>query len=250
MFACLFVCLFACGVSAAPLITVRSDAVIFRKSAGRVATSPLRGSSQDWMIAGGIFSGIALASLGDRTVRAELGPREKVLDYVSPFTKGFDLRDGIAATGHLYNHPVIVWGGGPLVYSTGLIAGSARLRRVGMEMTQAVSLAGAAGLILKTSFGRARPFQEEGPYHFVGPNTNNGFLSFPSGDTITAFALSTVLAQEIKSWPLRIGLYALATATAFQRLDADRHWFSDVLGAAVVGTGVGILTVRGMNEER
>lgn len=246
MFVCLLVCVFACEIFASPLRTVRSDALIFGKSAGRVATSPLRATSRDWLITGAVVSGIAASSLLDRTLRAELEPRRKVTAYVSPFSNGFDLRDGIAATGHLYQHNALMWGGGPLVYTTGLIAGSPKLRRVGMEMTQAVAMAGMAGVILKTAIGRARPFQEDEPYHFAGPTTDNGFLSFPSGDTIKAFALSTVLAKEIKSWPIRIGLYALASATAFQRLDADRHWLSDVLGAAVIGTGVGVLTVKGI----
>jgi membrane-associated phospholipid phosphatase len=78
----------------------------------------------------------------------------------------------------------------------------------------------------------------------VGFNSKDVHQSFPSGDVVKAFSLSTVLAAEAKSLPISLALYSLAAATAFQRLHRDRHWFSDTVSAAALGTAVGLAVVH------
>lgn len=63
--------------------------------------------------------------------------------------------------------------------------------------------------------------------------------SFPSGHVATAFLGAEQLRMNYGTWWGLAG-YSLATGTAFLRLYNNRHWFSDVIGAA----GIGILSAR------
>lgn len=63
--------------------------------------------------------------------------------------------------------------------------------------------------------------------------------SFPSGHVATAFLGAEQLRMNYGTWWGLAG-YSVATGTAFLRLYNNRHWFSDVIGAA----GIGILSAR------
>jgi len=80
-------------------------------------------------------------------------------------------------------------------------------------------------------------------------NDPDSGLSFFSGHTATAFAASTALFQTLRRrhpdsagpWvALAIG-DAIATLVAVGRVQAGRHFPTDVLAGALVGTGVGLL---------
>lgn len=74
---------------------------------------------------------------------------------------------------------------------------------------------------LKYSVGRLRP---NGRNHH----------SYPSGHSSVAFATATMY-QMWYGWKAGIPAYAMATLTAFQRLDDNQHWFSDVIMGATIG---------------
>jgi membrane-associated phospholipid phosphatase len=75
--------------------------------------------------------------------------------------------------------------------------------------------------VLKASVPRSRP--------------DHGSHSFPSGHSAMAFTGATLIEQN--SGPL-LGLpaYGLAAFTAFERVEAGRHFPSDVLAGAAIGT--------------
>jgi membrane-associated phospholipid phosphatase len=129
-------------------------------------------------------------------------------------------------------------------YAVGLAADQPRLKRIGQELIVAFAVAAAGTQLVKHAMGRARPDQGDGPGHFVGPTLDDQFHSLWSGDVTKAFTLASVLSEEIGHPAVTITLYSLATATAFQRIHTNRHWFSDVVSAAVWSTAVGIGTVR------
>ena len=63
--------------------------------------------------------------------------------------------------------------------------------------------------------------------------------ALPSGHTANAFAMATILGNRHPK--LRIPLYIGAGMVGFSRIYLGRHYASDVLMGATVGTGVGLL---------
>ena len=63
-------------------------------------------------------------------------------------------------------------------------------------------------------------------------------MSFPSGHTTAAFALSAVLAARIKNPWATVGLYGVAAGAAMSRMYTRDHWLSDVVFTAVYTSAV------------
>lgn len=143
------------------------------------------------------------------------------------------------------------------VYGIGRIAGRSTLADIGLHTGEAMAGAGVTTLFLKAVVGRARPYVEPHDPHAFGKGRPlafaGGYESFPSGHATVAFALAGALTEETAlHWPGRqwvVGpvMYAVATGVAFARVYRDRHWASDVLGGAVVGTLVSRRVVRALH---
>lgn len=76
----------------------------------------------------------------------------------------------------------------------------------------------------------------------VRPDASDEY-SFPSGHTATAFTNASILFYEYKDaniWYASSG-YLFATATGFLRISNNRHFTSDVLAGAGIGTAVGLV---------
>jgi len=84
---------------------------------------------------------------------------------------------------------------------------------------------------LKYSVGRTRP------------NARNKH-SYPSGHTSVAFATATMY-QMWYGWKAGVPAYAMAALTAFQRMDDDQHWFSDVVMGAAIGIALPYMLYQG-----
>jgi membrane-associated phospholipid phosphatase len=67
----------------------------------------------------------------------------------------------------------------------------------------------------------------------------SGGDSFPSGHTAAAFAFAHVVAEEYPSWKVKLAVYGLAAATAFERVGGREHFPSDVLAGGAIGYLVG-----------
>jgi len=115
----------------------------------------------------------------------------------------------------------------------------------------------AANVPMKDFFGRARPFVDT-----TGPNPDDWQLgrgwsrggryqSFPSGHSVAAFAAAGAVTAETSAyWPAAtyflIGpvLYGGAAAVGLSRMYNNRHWASDVIMGAAIGTFAGMKVVR------
>ena len=63
----------------------------------------------------------------------------------------------------------------------------------------------------------------------------SGQASFPSGHTSMSFAMATSLADDIHRPWATVGLYGMATAVGWSRINDNRHWLTDVAAGALVG---------------
>jgi membrane-associated phospholipid phosphatase len=114
-------------------------------------------------------------------------------------------------------------------------------------ISEATAIAMAMNQAVKFAVGRERPFVHALPEadkpHTAHPSDNN--VSFYSGHSTFAFALAvsggTVASMRryrLAPWIWGAGL-TLATATAYLRIAADRHYASDVTVGAILGSLTG-----------
>lgn len=143
-------------------------------------------------------------------------------------------------------------GGG--LYAVGRIAKRDRVADLGWHGTEAVLLADAITYVIKGVAGRGRPFVTAGedPDNFAfgkGFKTGNN-ASFPSGHSTTAFAAAAAVTNETTRWWPRstwiVGplMYGGATAVGLSRMYHNRHWASDVVMGAAIGTFAGRKVVQ------
>ena len=143
-------------------------------------------------------------------------------------------------------------GGG--LYLTGRLTGNERMADLGWHGTEAIIVATGTFVVLKGVFGRARPetVDAEDPRSFkLGRGFGGGpYASFPSGHTGTAFAAAAAVTSETSRWWPRskwyIGtaMYGGATLVAVSRMYDNKHWASDVVMGAAIGTFAGAKVVR------
>jgi undecaprenyl-diphosphatase len=131
-------------------------------------------------------------------------------------------------------------GDGWLWYATGamvaLFGGRDRWAAV-LSAVAAVSLGIVLFLKLKRAFGRKRPCTLE-PHCWATLLPPDQF-SFPSGHTITAFAVALSLGGF---YPAMLpGLLFCAASVAASRILLGMHFLTDVLAGAAIGSAVGSL---------
>lgn len=127
-----------------------------------------------------------------------------------------------------------VWAAVPaVIVGAGLITGNERTTAVGARALGSALLSGAVEVSLKIAFGRRRPNEPNvGVWDFIPFSGNE---SMPSGHTTLAFAFAASLADDLDPVWAKVGLYTLAAGTGWTRLNDNKHWFSDVVGGAIVG---------------
>jgi membrane-associated phospholipid phosphatase len=102
--------------------------------------------------------------------------------------------------------------------------------------------------------GRERPYLSADtnphrfrPFHGWASGVN---ASFPSGHTTAAFATAAAFVAEVdEKWPGRARyvapvVFTLATGVGLSRMYDDKHWASDVVMGAAIGTFAGLKVVR------
>jgi len=118
-----------------------------------------------------------------------------------------------------------------VVFLGSLMTDSQRVQDAAFTSLEAVLLANLFTNILKTSVGRARPYEGEGPMHL---EPFSGSRSFPSGHSATAFALVTPWLMYFPN-TLTPGLMVLSFGTAFGRVMGEHHWFTDIIAGSAIG---------------
>lgn len=105
----------------------------------------------------------------------------------------------------------------------------------------ALAVGGIAVQALKHLIGRARPARGLGDFYFIGPHFSpSGFDAFPSGHTTALFALLAVVCRYYPGFTLP--LYAAGFLLALLgRVITGQHFFTDVIGGAILGSAVGLV---------
>ena len=200
-----------------------------------VFTAPVRWDKRDWLTFGGLAAGIGLVAAFDEDIQRAIRHNRSdaattVFDYIQPL--GNEYAIGIVGT----------------FYLAGEIFKDPKAKLTALDAVSATAI--ASGLVansLKYVVGRGRPTDGRGAYDF---EPFSGRDSFASGHTTEAFALASVISEHYNSPWVNFTAYGLAGTVGYARLNNNRHWASDVLAGAAVGTFVGKTVVRFNRKHR
>ncbi len=148
--------------------------------------------------------------------------------------------DSVFSFAHWYGKIHLTLDSFIIVYVLGLVLRHEELRRAGWKFFEAFAISGITVTILKSLFGRWRPYTGHGSFAFVGVTFGpNAHLSLPSGDVGVAVAYTMVLAGFSRNIIWKSVWYLFALLTILSRIYYDQHWFSDVALAAIISVSVG-----------
>jgi len=120
-----------------------------------------------------------------------------------------------------------------LLYGYGLWYDDPRARHYALTAGEGAGIATLVDIGIKAAFGRLRPSQTSSHTAFF-----HGGQSFVSGDVTPMFALAAGVSEYYNNeWYVATPVYSLALLDGFGRMGHDAHWFSDVIGAALLGVG-------------
>jgi membrane-associated phospholipid phosphatase len=141
------------------------------------------------------------------------------------------------------------------MYTYGRLARDRKAADLGLHGTEAIAIGAVTGATLKGFFGRERPYVKLDPFSYkvgrgFGGHGKEKYRSFPSGHTISAFAAAAAVTSETRRWwpgsDKFIGpaMYGGATLAGISRIYHNRHWASDIMMGAAIGTMAGLKVVR------
>jgi hypothetical protein len=116
----------------------------------------------------------------------------------------------------------VMFGSAIVVYALGRRNDQPKVSHLGMDLMRALIINEAMTDVIKVATRRERP-------------DNSDALSFPSGHSSTTFAVATVIERHL-GWKYSALGYTLAAYVASSRLHDNRHWLSDVVFGAAIGT--------------
>lgn len=211
-----YTCMF-CRVYGGTLLQDAKHVVIF----------PTYFDSRKWLLFGGAVGSLFVISAFDDDIQDAIQRnRNKVTDKAASIINPFGFQAAYA----------VIAG----IYLQGVFAHNAKSKVVALDAIAASVVSwGVGATLLKIITGRARPEKNEGQYHFDPFSTNGEDNSFPSGHATQAFALAAVLSSHYHSKWVWIPAYTFAGLVGLARMDKNRHWASDVVGGALLGTVVG-----------
>lgn len=197
----------------------------------------------DLLVAAGFAAATAAMFPLDRQLATELrtdAPRSRNLERTSLV---FRVLGGEA--------PAIL---GASAYIAGRATHRPVMAEIGLHTTEALLVATGVSSLIKVAAGRERPYvsADTNPHRFRPFRgwRSSDVMSFPSGHTTAAFSMAAALTAEVNErWPHRTrfvapALFTLAAGAGLSRMYDDKHWASDVVMGAAIGTFAGLKTVR------
>ncbi len=163
-----------------------------------------------------------------------------------------DIFDHLFSLFHWYGKPFLSITTILIFYFGGLIITKPRITEIGLKLFESFAFSGILVTVLKSVFGRWRPYTEHGNFSFVfltiGPNDH---LSMPSGDVAIAVSFSIIIAGTINNKLWKLIWILFAAITSIGRIYHDQHWLSDVILAVGIALWIGsFLNNRTSNNQR
>jgi hypothetical protein len=199
--------------------------------------SPLNFNLSEWMKFAAISAGTVMLITRDEAIRKSIG--RNTIKSLNNDLWDVPTKYGIITYANIFSGAV---------YLIGLTAEDNEIRITGRLMFESLTYSGLTVMAVRYLAGRVRPYYEKGAWEFLGFQTDNEFQSFPSGHTVVAFSLSTILAERIDTWWSRIFFYGLAGMTSYARVINNQHFASDVFSGAMLGLFSGLFVISKEKE--
>jgi hypothetical protein len=189
---------------------------------GHVLSSPIRWRGQEWAAFSASVGALAALSLADESISDAAREHGPTLGFVG---------DTFGEMG----------GGGSFVllggfYLAGAIGHDSKAKNVFFDGLSASLIAsGIITPVISTLVGRERPTAEQGAYSF---HPFEG-RSFPSGHATQSFAVASVIATSYDQLWVKVAAYGAASVSAYSRVRIGKHFLTDVVAGAAIGTLVG-----------
>lgn len=141
----------------------------------------------------------------------------------------------------------------PLLWAAGRLTDDRPVAAAGLRGMEALAVSLATVGVTKVVAGRARPYvklEDPTSWQLGRGYRASEYRSFPSGHTAAAFAAASAVTAELGAgrpgtrWAAGVPLYAAAAGVGWARMYENRHWASDVVAGAAVGTVSGLAVAR------
>jgi len=201
-----------------------------------LATSPTRLDTEGALWTLGLVGATGILYWQDQNIRHWFKDhRTSTLDNISPIVEKF----GVFGVDLAF---LAVYGG------TGYLIENDKMKETALLSLESFLVSGAITVGIKGAVGRARP-DVGGKSDFRPFTIDLDYTSFPSGHASDAFSIASVFAGMYDNPLVGVATYGIASLVGLQRLYVDRHWASDVLVGAAIGTVVG-RTVVYLHKEK
>lgn len=192
-----------------------------------VLASPFHWRGREWLLVSASTAAVAAISLADKSVSDAARERGPSFGFVGDTLEG--LGDG---------RSFVLLGG---FYLAGAIGHDSKAKDVFFDGLSASLIAsGMITPVLSTLIGRERPTSDQGAYAF---HPFDG-RALPSGHATQAFAVASVIATSYDQLWVKAVAYGAATVGAYARVRRGKHFPTDVVVGAVIGTAVGRSVVQ------
>jgi undecaprenyl-diphosphatase len=190
-------------------------------------------------------------SLSSLVVLTTIGVKLHELDMpVARFVRSFDIHavnrigDFVAVAGK----GEVIAGVLLLVWVIGWKLQREVLKSLSLRALFALLGAAACTQLLKHLIGRPRPRFAHADEIMLGPSLSSGLDAFPSGHTLDAFGVATVVAWYVPA--LRVPVFLAAVLVGLARIVRGSHFPTDVFAGAVLGVVIGSLAAVGFKRWR
>ena len=208
----------------------------------RISTKPLFTSTDAWVAGAWVVGTLAMHPFDREFARRLQTPGAQERRFIRQRSR--DLRV-LGAPG-----TVII---GATMYGAGRAFGNERMADLGLHGTEAILIGIGVTAIGKSLAGRQRPYadvENPGNWGFGRGFGADKYRSFPSGHSTMGFAAAAAVSSETQRWwpksrwiigPMMYGGAALIGAS---RMYDNKHWASDVVTGAAIGTFAGLKVVK------
>jgi len=233
--------IFVSNLVFAQIDTIRFNKYYFKKywtDTKAIVVSPAKWNSKDWTKFGVFVAAEGGLMFADQSVKDYFQSHQNA-------TESYICRNVLEHFGA--EHSFIVISG---IFSYGILAKDKKCVSTALLALESFALASLVTRIPKTLVGRERPdnWQGDGPFTFRGPFHGT---SFPSGHTTASFAVASVIATQFRDrkW-IPIAAYTVAGLAGISRIYDNKHWLTDVVAGATIGTLIGnLVSQRNSNSK-